>query len=131
MNANLQLFACVALGGSAGALARFGIFLAIHRESGRHAPWTTMGVNLLGCLLLGLILGWMARKGTDLEPWRTFLTVGVLGAFTTFSTYAGDALRLIHEGKGVQAAAYLIGSAVFGLALCALGQWAGQQLASP
>lgn len=116
-----QQIVAVALGGSAGALARFGIYELVHGRGGRHGPWTTMLVNLVGCFVLGLVLGWITKRGGENDLWRTFLTVGVLGAFTTFSTYAGDALRLIHEGRAPAAVAYLGVSAVVGLVLCAAG----------
>jgi CrcB protein len=118
----------VALGGSIGAVARFGIYHAVHGQGRLHDPWTTMAVNLIGCLLLGVILGWSAAKGGMDDRWRAFLTVGILGAFTTFSTYAGDVLRLIQERKPVEAGAYLVLSAALGLALCAVGAWATQRL---
>jgi fluoride exporter len=116
----------VAAGGSLGAVARLGVFHAVHGQGRQHSPWTTMAVNLLGCLALGVVLGWSAAKGGLDERWRTFLTVGVLGAFTTFSTYAGDVLRLLEERKPVEAGAYLVLSAALGLALCAGGAWATQ-----
>lgn len=121
MPPTIQLILVIALGGSAGALARFGVYVLVHGRGGRHGPWTTMLVNIIGCLLLGLILGWVAKRGGTNELWRSFLTVGVLGAFTTFSTYAGDALRLIHDGRTMEAIAYMTLSAALGLAVCAVG----------
>jgi len=88
-----------------------------------------MLVNLIGCLALGLILGWISRRGELDERLRAFLTVGILGAFTTFSTYAGDGLKLIQQGKVPMAFAYLIASAVLGLALCWGGYVLGARLA--
>lgn len=129
MPSTISLLLAVALGGSAGALARFGIYSLIHGRSGRHGPWSTFLINIIGCLFLGLILGWVARRGGANELWRTFLTVGVLGAFTTFSTYAGDALRLIHDGRVPEAMAYMVLSAVAGLAACAGGYELGVRLA--
>lgn len=85
-----------------------------------------MGVNLAGCLLLGMVLGWTARRGELSEAARCFITVGVLGGFTTFSTYAGDALKLLQSGRGGVAFAYMTLSAVLGLAAC----WAGYVLLS-
>ncbi|MBL8745671.1 MAG: fluoride efflux transporter CrcB [Phycisphaerae bacterium] len=129
MPSTFSLLLVVALGGSAGALARFGVYLLIHGRGGRHGPWATLLVNVIGCLLLGLILGWIARRGGSNELWRTFFTVGVLGAFTTFSTYAGDALRLIHDGRLLEAGAYLLLSMSIGLAACAGGYELGARLA--
>lgn len=128
MNPLFHTILAVALGGSIGAVMRLGIYLAVHGLEKPHSPWTTMAVNLVGCLLLGIILGWSAARGSMDERWRAFLTVGILGAFTTFSTYAGDALHLIQERKPLEAAAYIVLSAALGLALCAAGMHAMQRL---
>lgn len=125
---NIHTILAVALGGSLGALGRLGVYHAVHGQGRLHTPWTTMLINLIGCLALGIVLGWTAARGEIDERWRAFLSVGVLGAFTTFSTYAGDALRLINERKPLEAAAYVVLSAAFGLVLCALGAWATQRL---
>jgi CrcB protein len=121
MSSTIAGIAAVALGGSLGALARFGVYAVLHGPAGKPSPWSTMAINLFGCLALGLLLGWAARRGPMDDLVRTFLTVGVLGAFTTFSTYAGDALRLVQEGRPAAALAYAVLSAVLGLALCAGG----------
>lgn len=120
MTHTLSLFVAVALGGSVGAVARFGIYEIVQRDD-RYSPWTTFAINLFGALALGLILGFAARRPDTSEWWRTFLTVGVLGAFTTFSTYSADALKLFQDAKPTTALAYLFISAFAGLALCAAG----------
>ena len=113
----------MAVGGAIGAVARLLVFHAVHGRGRAHGPWTTMGINLAGCLVLGLLLGWLAaREGAGKpvldERLRAFLTVGVLGGFTTFSTYAGDAMKLLQERRPGAAMLYLLGSAVLGVAVC-------------
>ncbi len=129
MSPTIPLILAVALGGSAGALARFGIYLIVHGKHAPPSPWTTFLINIIGCLLLGLILGLAAKRTGSSDLWRTFLTVGVLGAFTTFSTYAADALKLIHDGRVMESFAYITLSAALGLAAAAAGQELGTRLA--
>ncbi len=121
----MQTVLAVALGGALGALARFGAYELLatgaSQRPGAHSPWATVLVNLIGCFALGLVLGFVEARGPLDERLRAFLTIGLLGALTTFSTYSGDALRLFHEGKPGSAILYLAGSMLAGLALCALG----------
>ena len=116
----------VAVGGAIGALARLGVYHAVQHQGRLHAHWTTFIVNVIGCFFLGLVLGWAASRPLN-ETLRAFLTVGILGAFTTFSTYAGDALKLLQQHRGPEAAAYLLASVAAGLASC----WAGYALLAP
>ncbi|MDX2114912.1 MAG: fluoride efflux transporter CrcB [Planctomycetota bacterium] len=111
----------VALGGSLGALARLAVYHLAAGPTRTHGPWPTMLINLIGCLALGLFLGWATRRPDLDERMKAFLTVGVLGAFTTFSTYAADALKLIHEQRWGIALIYITASSALGLALCAGG----------
>jgi len=121
----IQNVLAVALGGALGALARFGAYEllapAVPHRSGSHSPGATILVNLIGCAALGLVLGYVDARGPLDERVRAFLTIGVLGALTTFSSYAGDALRLFQEGRPASALGYLFGSMAGGLALCAVG----------
>lgn len=117
---SLGVIAAVAFGGSIGALARLGVFHAVHHHGRLHSHWTTFLVNILGCLALGLIMGWSASRPMS-ETTRALLTVGLCGGFTTFSTYADDALKLIQQHRAPEAALYLAVSALVGLAACWLG----------
>lgn len=117
---SLGVIAAVAVGGSIGAVARLGVFHAVHHHGRLHTHWTTLIVNILGCLALGLILGWSAGRPLS-ETTRALLTVGICGGFTTFSTYAGDALKLIQQNRTPEAALYLTLSVLAGLGACWLG----------
>ncbi len=79
----------VFLGGGLGVALRHGISLAAARVFGAWFPYGTLTVNILGCYAMGLLAGYFALKGEASQPWRLFLTTGVLGGFTTF-----DLLRL-------------------------------------
>ncbi|WP_327679429.1 fluoride efflux transporter CrcB [Kitasatospora sp. NBC_00458] len=98
--------AVVAVGGALGASARYGAGL-LWPDGPAAFPWTTLLVNVVGCALIGVLLV-LVTEGRPVHPLvRPFLGTGVLGGFTTFSTYAVDIRRLVGEGRPGAAAAYL------------------------
>ncbi len=99
------VLAVIAVGGGLGALARYGISLWLPTTPG-HFPWGTFLINVLGCFLIGVL---MVRWGQRLLL-RPFLGVGVLGGFTTFSTYAVETRALLTPGDVPIAMAYLFGT---------------------
>ena len=111
----------IALGGALGALARHGTGAFCERLVGADLPWGTFAVNALGSLLLGMLVEGFARnEGVD-PGLQVMLTTGFLGAFTTFSTYSVQSVRLVERGDYGWAAANIIGNVVVGLCLAALG----------
>jgi len=106
--------AYVALGGALGALARYGISGWVYDRLGENFPWGTLVVNLVGCLALGLVIRWLQVSAVAPEV-RPFLTIGVLGAFTTFSTFSYETVALLQEGQWLRAGLYMGGSVVLGL----------------
>lgn len=115
----MTIFA-VAAGGALGALLRFGITQAAFRLFGTGFPVGTLTVNVVGSLLMGLCAAWFASQPVAVE-WRSFLTVGGLGALTTFSTFSLDAVALFERGNPGLAALY-VGLSV---ALSLGGLWLG------
>jgi fluoride exporter len=109
----------VALGGGLGAAARFGVSLAVPARADAW-PVATFGINVAGSLLIGILAGWVARN-PEVEPWRLFLGVGVLGGFTTFSAYSLETMRMIDRNDWLGASTYSIGSVLAGLAAVAIG----------
>ncbi len=109
-----------ALGGALGALARWAVVLAVPRSSGDW-PWATLSVNLVGCLLIGLLLAVLAARRPDDERLRTFLGAGVLGGFTTFSAFAVEVADLLRMGVPIAAAGYVGVSVLGGLLAVAAG----------
>ena len=99
------VLAVIALGGGVGALARYGIGLWLPTTPG-HFPWGTFLINVLGCFLIGVL---MVRWGQR-PLLRPFLGVGILGGFTTFSTYAVETRALMTPGDMPLAMAYLFGT---------------------
>ena len=114
----------VAAGGAVGAVARYALAVALAHAPGA-APWGTWAANALGCLLIGLALPLV--RGDDA---RLALLVGVLGAFTTFSTYSAETVLLWEAGRRGLAVANAAGSVAVGLACVAVGLVVGRHLAA-
>ncbi|WP_405672640.1 fluoride efflux transporter CrcB [Streptomyces uncialis] len=88
----------VAVGGALGASARYGAVLLWPTTEGDF-PWTTLGVNAVGCALIGVLMAALAAARAPHTLLRPFLGTGVLGGFTTFSAYALDVRQLVHHGR--------------------------------
>lgn len=108
----------VFLGGGLGAMLRHGLNLASVRALGNHFPYATFFINISGSLVMGLVAGYFAFKGVGgtSQHWRLFLTTGILGGYTTFSTFSLDAALLYERGEAGLAALYVIGSVVIAIA---------------
>src|ERR1700712_3675798 len=95
----------VFVGGGVGSLARYGVGLAYGKTDW---PFNTFTVNVLGGLLMGLLVGWLAlRGGADQERWRVLLAVRVLGGFTTFSSFSLETALMIERKAYATAAGYI------------------------
>ena len=119
---SLASAAAVAAGGALGSLLRYTVGLLMpHAPAGTAIPWATVGINVVGSLLLGTFAGLFVEGGGPGPALRLFLTVGVLGGFTTFSTFSLDAVTLALAGQGARAALYVGASVVGSLAAAAVG----------
>ncbi|WP_203310231.1 MULTISPECIES: fluoride efflux transporter CrcB [Sphingomonas] len=98
----------VMLGGALGSGARHLVGRATLHLLGPAFPYGTLAVNLIGGLLMGLLVGSLARFGSGGETWRLFLGVGVLGGFTTFSSFSLDAVTMMERGAAPLALAYVL-----------------------
>jgi len=119
-----QLIA-VAIGGASGAVMRWLMASGIQRLAGGPFPWGTFAVNAIGSFLLGFLFVWLIERSTVSELVRLALTVGFLGAFTTFSTYSLESIRLLQEG----ALALAFGNVIGQVLVCLTLTWLGIQLA--
>ncbi|MEV6397074.1 fluoride efflux transporter CrcB [Streptomyces sp. NPDC051907] len=109
------LLAAVSAGGVVGALARYGATVLWPTPQGAF-PWAVFCVNVLGCALIGVLMPLVGEGGRPAHPLaRPFFGVGVLGGFTTFSTYALDVSDLLEHGEAGRALAYAGGTAVAAL----------------
>ncbi|MEU9705710.1 CrcB family protein [Streptomyces sp. NPDC047981] len=112
----LPVVGAVAAGGALGATARYGASLAWPTPAGAF-PWTTLTVNAAGCAAIGVLMVLVTEVVTAPPPLlRPFLGTGVLGGFTTFSTYALDTQRLLSSGDAARGVGYLGGTVVAALA---------------
>ncbi|HMA14937.1 MAG: fluoride efflux transporter CrcB [Bacteroidota bacterium] len=107
-----QVVAAVALGGACGAVARYFVVSQIGHWAGTGFPFGTLAVNVAGSFAMGLIVELSALAWLPSPELRAFLTVGFLGAFTTFSAFSLDAALLYERGELLPAAAYVAGSVV-------------------
>ncbi len=103
-------FLIVFLGAGLGGSLRHGANLAALRLLGPGFPYGTLFVNVAGSLAMGLLAGWFALKADPGQPWRLFLTTGVLGGFTTFSAFSLDAVSLWERGEAGVALLYVLAS---------------------
>lgn len=117
------MVAAVAAGGFLGALGRYELGLAWPTSAG-HFPWTTFTINISGSFLLGLVLALLLERGGPRLA-RPFFCVGVLGAWTTMSTFAVEADLLIKGGHTATAAAYVLATLAVGVS----ATWVGVALA--
>jgi CrcB protein len=112
------VLAAVALGGILGAEARYGLSRALtHPPDG--FPWSTLAINLTGCLLIGVLMAVLRRLRRPHRLARPFLGTGLLGGYTTYSTFAVEVQQLVREHRSATAAGYLVAT-VFG---CAAAVW--------
>ena len=115
----------VALGGALGAVLRYGVSGLAYRLFGSGFPWGTLAVNALGCLLIGLL--WAAAERSPLSPQMSvFVFVGILGAFTTFSTYALETVQLARDGELIMAGLNLLAANAGGVVLTLVGLFLGR-----
>ena len=112
----------VGAGSFIGGIARYLVSLAMKGIS-KGFPWATVLVNLLGCLIIGLLWGFLSRNASESTSWGLFLTVGLCGGFTTFSTFSKEALTMLQTGQIWGFASYITLSILAGIALVAIGYY--------
>jgi len=112
----------IGAGGAIGSILRYLISLAIKNGSATF-PWATLTVNIVGCLLIGLLYGITSRTPEINQQINLFLTVGLCGGFTTFSTFSKESIILLQSGNNILCAIYIIASVVIGIAAVAIGYW--------
>ena len=115
----------MAIGGAIGSVSRYALSTAILHASGSLFPIGTFAVNLVGCIAFGAIIGAAEQRFILTPEARAFLLVGVLGGFTTFSSYAFESLALMQDGQFAVAALNILGQVVAGL----LGFWVAYVIA--
>jgi CrcB protein len=125
----LGLILAIAIGGAAGSLARHYLSAGIYHVTGSAFPYGILVVNVLGGLVMGIIVELGALKLNYSLEMRAFLTTGILGGFTTFSTFSLDTALLIERGDWAGAALYVIGSVLLSVGALFGGLWLVRSLA--
>ena len=126
MGSRWVLIVWVAAGGAIGSAARYIVNAGSQRLLGADFPWATLAVNVSGSFAMGILAALIAQKWLPNENLRAFLTVGILGGFTTFSAYSQDFAVLTQRREYLAAALYGAGSVVLSLAAVFLGIWLGR-----
>lgn len=115
----------IAVGGATGSVLRYALAGATQQWSGMSFPIGTLAVNLIGCLAMGY-LGFILVEHWEIrEEYQLALLFGLLGGFTTFSTFGWDVMRQLQHGEPIRALTYIVASNIGGI----LGVWLGYRLA--
>jgi fluoride exporter len=121
---SLGLYMVIAIGGALGACLRYFISQMALQWFGKGFPFGTLAVNILGSCLLGIVYGLIESEYVAGHPWRTFLSIGFIGALTTFSTFSLDTLLLLQQGAWLKAGMNIL----LNLFACLLAAWLGIKL---
>ena len=119
----------IGAGGALGALARFGIYNAVHGALGRDFPYGTLTVNFFGSLAMGFLYVWLFDRLNMGAGWRAFAVIGFLGSFTTFSAFSMETLNLILQGAWVRSMINIMLSLMLCVGAAGLGVWLGRAAA--
>ena len=117
----MKVLIFIAMGGAVGAVLRYGASMGVYSFMGRGFPYGTLFVNVTGSLLMGL-LGVLMLERFDIGPeWRAAVLVGVLGSFTTFSTFSIETLNLLEQGDVMRA----VTNIALSVLVCLVAVWFG------
>ncbi|MBS1524536.1 MAG: fluoride efflux transporter CrcB [Bacteroidetes bacterium] len=124
----MQAILLIFVGGGIGSLLRYGLSRWISGLVVSAFPYGTFFVNIIGCFLIGFIVFYTERYGTQSQPWRLFLVTGLCGGFTTFSSFSLENSQLITDHRVFVFMLYAAGSVFLGLAATYLGVLAGRSI---
>ena len=124
----MSRYVMIALGGAAGAVARYQIAAMIQARLPLGFPWGTFVVNVTGCFVMGLAMVLLTDRLVPNPNWRYLIPIGFIGAYTTFSTFEFETFRAVTEGAWLTGAANIAGSVAAGYAALWLGAILGGAL---
>ena len=119
----LKSMIIVGIGSFIGGSLRYVTSTMMKNVCGQNFPWGTLTVNLLGCLVFGLIFALFSKYATTSSPWYLLFTTGICGGFTTFSTFANESMQMLQSGNIGGFIGYVSTSVIGGIALIGLGYW--------
>ncbi len=112
---NWTIVAVAAAGGAIGSAARYILSVLIQRMFGTGFPWWTFSVNVIGCFVMGVLVEAIALRWSMGQTGQAFLTIGILGGFTTFSAFSLDVATLLERNAMMAAGGYVAGSVIFSI----------------
>jgi CrcB protein len=124
----MPVFLAVAAGGALGSLSRYAVDRVIERRVASVFPWSTFTINVTGCLIVGAVVAALVDRHHTPEWLRVGLIMGVLGGYTTFSTFSQESYELLRGGHASVGLVYALGSLVAGVIAVALGTMIGRAL---
>jgi CrcB protein len=116
----MKMILVIGCGSFIGGISRYLISTLVHQRILTSFPFGTLTVNVLGCLLIGIVFG-LADRGNMSQEWRLFLATGILGGFTTFSAFSNETAGMLRDGQFMYASAYIAASVVLGLIATFIG----------
>ncbi|EKV29279.1 CrcB-like protein [Caenispirillum salinarum AK4] len=125
---SLKMLLAVAAGGALGSVGRYATGVLMGRLLGMGFPWGTLTVNIVGSFLMGALIEWAALRGVMSQEARAFVFIGVLGGFTTFSSFSLDVAALVERGALAPAAAYVTATIIVGVAALFIGLYTARTL---
>ncbi len=114
----LQNFFLVGIGGAVGAMCRFALYRLF---PGAEPYWVTLGINIIGSFIIGIVLGFASTTSSSHENIKLIVATGICGGFTTFSAFSAENIQLLTQQKYLIAFAYSALSVCLGIAACFLG----------
>lgn len=122
----MERYLLVMVGAAAGGLARYVVGTAIMQRLGGRFPWGTLMVNVTGCFLIGVLMPLLTERGGVSPRWRLLLVIGVLGGYTTYSSFAWETYQAVRDGSPLIGLMNVVLSVVAGYAAV----WCGAALVS-
>ncbi|MCX7985243.1 MAG: fluoride efflux transporter CrcB [Bacteroidetes bacterium] len=122
----MKTYALVFLGGGIGAVLRYWLSGAIPRYWGSSFPYGILTVNILGCFLIGIVMTVFENRFLINPSLRMFIAIGIIGGFTTFSTFSYETLAMLHDSEFLKAGLYVTSSVLFGLGATYIGSIIGK-----
>lgn len=124
----MQAILLIFVGGGVGSLLRFGLSRWVNGMVISAFPYGTFMVNMVGCFLIGFIMFYTERFGSQSQPWRLLLVTGLCGGFTTFSSFSWENSQLIADHRVMLFLLYAFGSVLLGLLATYFGIMAGKNI---
>jgi len=118
----MRILLLIGAGGFIGSICRYLVQQFIQNKLVSTFPYGTLGVNITGCFLIGLILA-LSLKGYVTNDWRLFLVTGICGGYTTFSAFSMESVALFRSGEMLSGFTYIAGSVLLGLLATFAGIW--------